>query len=212
MKPSKLIGFIDLCNSDLIVKYTHIESAELAFEALGKEYDVQFVPTKHDSGDANNFQQIGSDKDLDERSANFTLNMLKLKNSQEIDTLGSGNQSLPSDQMLSVPSNDRKIAEIYSVHKLSQMAGSADKNSVLHEGLFKSSNTINIEDCSANEYKNSAHEQPFERYNSDNSMFGNDPFFPTKHHFPNYVFNQNLQQQQSDIPAMQSPFKVQGQI
>lgn len=47
-----------------------------AHEALQVEFEVVYVPTKHNSDLANNFNLT----DQDSRDANITLNMLKIKN------------------------------------------------------------------------------------------------------------------------------------
>lgn len=61
---------------DIIVKYKQLDDSIKAYEYLQNEYNVNYVPTKHNSDEANNFNI----NDLDARDATITLNMLKIKN------------------------------------------------------------------------------------------------------------------------------------
>lgn len=61
---------------DIIVKYKRLEDSIKAFEVLQVEFQVVYVPTKHNSDEANNFNI----NDQDSRDATITLNMLKIKN------------------------------------------------------------------------------------------------------------------------------------
>lgn len=65
---------------DLIVKYQKIEDSIAAHDELIKTYQVQYVPTKHNSDEANNFNYIRTETyDRDARDATLTLNMFKIK-------------------------------------------------------------------------------------------------------------------------------------
>ena len=63
--------------SDVIVKYFKIADAVEAFENLKEKYEIIFIPTKHNSDEANNFRYDKSN-DLYGRDTSITLNMLRI--------------------------------------------------------------------------------------------------------------------------------------
>ena len=51
-----------------------------AYESLQLKYSVSYVPTKHNSDEANNFHYMRTEtNDHDARDATITLNMFKIK-------------------------------------------------------------------------------------------------------------------------------------
>lgn len=63
--------------SDVIVKYFKIADAIEAFENLKDKYEIVYIPTKHNSDEANNFRYDKSN-DLYGRDTSITLNMLRI--------------------------------------------------------------------------------------------------------------------------------------
>jgi hypothetical protein len=102
--------------SDLIVKYHKIEDSIKAFDNLNQRYGVQYVPTKHNSDEANNFHYVKTETyDHDARDATLTLNMFKISKDNNV--------FVPADQFFSM---------IPSVHQHNEVENLyADNNCVL---------------------------------------------------------------------------------
>jgi hypothetical protein len=66
--------------NDVIAKYKKLEESVRAFEALGEEIEVSYVPTKIDSDRVNQYKSIITDSQDDAQEASLALNMLKLGN------------------------------------------------------------------------------------------------------------------------------------
>ena len=61
------------------MKYQKIDESIAAYEYLSKSFNVQYVPTKHNSDEANNFHCMRTETyDHDARDATLTLNMFKI--------------------------------------------------------------------------------------------------------------------------------------
>ena len=64
----------------MIVKYRKFHDSSKAYESLKAKYNVSYVPTKHNSDEANNFHYMRTETyDHDARDATITLNMFKIK-------------------------------------------------------------------------------------------------------------------------------------
>lgn len=64
----------------MIVKYRKFNDSIKAYESLQLKYSVSYVPTKHNSDEANNFHYMRTEtNDHDARDATITLNMFKIK-------------------------------------------------------------------------------------------------------------------------------------
>ncbi len=85
-----------LAYSDVIVKYYQIANAIEAYEKLKNDFEIVYIPTKHNSDEANNFRYDRSN-DLYGRDTSITLNMLRITSPKNNAT----------DKKLAIPVSDQ---------------------------------------------------------------------------------------------------------